>query len=127
MENSKGRILVIDDDALVLRTLSRLLEKNGYTVEMTNNGREGIEKAAVRRFDLIICDIRMPEIDGFATIRTIKENVELGKGVNCPVILLTGYVSEEAPIETIKLSVQDYILKPFDLNELLMSVRKCIS
>ena len=120
------KILVIDDDPLVLRTLTHLLERNGYSLETAKNGVEGIKKTENDRFDLIICDIRMPEVDGIAAIRKIKENATVGKGSECPVIFVTGYASEEAPIEAIKLSAKDYLLKPFDLDELITSVKSQI-
>ena len=75
--------------------------------------------------DLVISDIRMPGADGISLIKKIKDTGS--KNAQTPVILITGYASEDAPIDAIKLGVKDYILKPFDLDELLTSVRKYIS
>jgi DNA-binding response OmpR family regulator len=119
------RILVIDDDVLVLKTLKKLLQSNGYEVETASTGQEGVERQEAARYDLIICDMRMPGLDGIGTIAKIRGNDRSDQ--SCPIIFVTGYASEDAPIEAIKLGAKDYILKPFDLDELLDSVKRCIS
>lgn len=116
------QILLIDDDVLVLKSVKRLLEQNGFTVETAKTGAEGVEKATANGFDLIICDVRMPGLDGLATISEIGEQ-DRAKNRKTPVIFITGYASEEAPIRAIKLGVSDYILKPFDIDQLLASVK----
>ncbi|MDD5217379.1 MAG: response regulator [Candidatus Omnitrophica bacterium] len=116
------KILIIDDDALVLKTLKNLFERKKYTVQMAKSGQEALQKLENEGFDLILCDIRMAELNGIETIRKLREKFQLNQ--TRPVIFMTGYASEEVPIEAIKLGAKDYILKPFDLDELLASVQK---
>jgi len=120
------RILIIDDDVLVLKTAKRVLEQNGFLVEIAKSGEAGIEKIKTDQFNLIICDVRMPEMDGIMTLKRIKTEM-CQKAKDIPVIFITGYASEETPIDAIKLGAKDYILKPFDLDELLSSVKKHLS
>ena len=117
------KILVIDDDVLVLKTLRKLLEREQYIIESAQTAQEGIEKGMTLDVDLILCDIRIPEADGIEIINQIKEHRKKENKPDIPVIFITGYASEDAPIDAIKLGAKDYILKPFDLDKLLQSVR----
>ena len=116
-------ILLIDDDALILKTLNRLLSKQGYNIEIIKDSTEALEKALSTDYDLIICDIRMPGLDGIELISQIKEGRNQADKTEIPVIFITGYASEDAPIDAIKLGVKDYILKPFDMDKLLESIK----
>ncbi len=118
-----NKILLIDDDVLILKTLRKLLEREKYIVESAQTAQEGIEKGGNLDFDLILCDIRIPGTDGIEIIRQIKERRNKENKPEIPVIFITGYASEDAPIGAIKLGAKDYILKPFDLDKLLQSVR----
>ena len=120
------RILLIDDDALVLKSVRKLLENNGYEVVSAKNCQEAIKIAESGNFHLIISDIRMPGENGLATVRKIKDMLKQSTRVEVPSIFMTGYASEEAPIDAIKLGAKDYLLKPFDLDELLTSVKNNI-
>jgi DNA-binding response OmpR family regulator len=120
------RILVIDDDVLILKSVRRLLEKKGYTIETAKSGEEGLQKLESESYDLVLCDVRMPRLDGIMTISKMKESAKEGKRSECPVVFMTGYASEEAPIDALKLGAKDYILKPFNIDELLESVKKHI-
>ncbi|MFA7255342.1 MAG: aldehyde dehydrogenase family protein [Candidatus Omnitrophota bacterium] len=121
-----GKILVIDDDLLVLKTLTNLLSKAGYPSEMAQNANEAFQKAKNTSFDLIISDIRMPGEDGLAFLGRLKKEIWQKNGCDVPFIFITGYASEDAPVEALKLGAKDYILKPFDLEELLACVKKNI-
>lgn len=112
-------ILVIDDDALVLKTIRKLLEREGYSVETAKSAREAIEKLSAQGFNLIVCDVRMPEMDGIEFLEEIKK----GNKPQIPIIYITGYASEEAPIKALRLGAKDYVLKPFDMDKLLESVK----
>lgn len=119
----RKKILVIDDDALVLKSLENLLSREGYKVECARNGVEAKEKLRSSPAHLIICDIRMPDEDGIHVIQNLKRICQEEIKSELPFMFITGYASEEAPIDAIKLGAKDYILKPFDLNELVASVR----
>ena len=120
----KKRVLLIDDDPLVLKTIRKLLEREDCLVEAAKTAQEGLEKGKSADADLIICDIRMPETDGIELIRQIKDARKNNGKTEIPVIFITGYASEDAPIQAIKLGAKDYILKPFDLDRLLESVKE---
>lgn len=120
------KILLIDDDVLVLKTISNLLQSHGYQVVGCKSGDEGIEKFKNERFNLIVADVRLPGKDGIETVRRMRE-IESRQEISItPVIMITGYASEDKPIQAIKLNVRDYILKPFDNNVLLKSIESCL-
>ena len=114
-------ILVIDDDVLVLKTVKKLLDREGYIVETAKSATEAIEKLKDHVFNLIISDVRMPVMDGIEFLERIK------KENKTPVIYITGYASEEAPIRALKLGAKDYVLKPFDIDKLLDSIKNNLS
>ena len=121
---AKKKILVMDDDKLVLRSVKQLLERVGYDVIGVNSFQEALTALPEHSFNLIISDIRMPEEDGISSITKIRQYYEDRKQAQVPVIFITGYASEDAPIDAIKLGAKDYILKPFDLDELIKSIEK---
>lgn len=120
------KILVVDDDPLVLKSLQNLLTHEGYEVTGAKNGREAEAPLKTGAFHLIICDIRMPGQNGIRVIKNLKEICQKERREEIPFMFITGYASEEAPIDAIKLGAKDYLLKPFDLDELLKSVREHI-
>ncbi|MFA4889211.1 MAG: response regulator [Candidatus Omnitrophota bacterium] len=126
------KILVIDDDVLVLRTLKKLLTREGYLVETAkeaqdvNQAVEKIRNTSSDDFNLIICDIRMPGTDGTELIAQIKESRRNENKPEVPVIFITGYANEEASNKAIKLGAKDYVLKPFDIDKLLISVKSSL-
>jgi CheY-like chemotaxis protein len=105
---------------LVLKSLRKLLEKEKYFVETAKSAKEALEKIKNSNFNLIICDIRMPEMNG------IEFTEELKKEKDIPIIFITGYFSEDGPIKAEKLGVKDYILKPFDIDKLLEAIKRII-
>lgn len=120
-------ILLIDDDPLVLKSIRNLLLREGYAVDCAKTAVEAGDKFQTKSFQLVICDIRMPGEDGITAIRKLRELAKEETQAWVPCIFITGYASEEAPIEAIKLEAKDYLLKPFDLDELLASVRRHIA
>ncbi len=123
----KNKILIIDDDPLVLKSLQNLLIRSGYSVECAKSGEEAEIKLKMGTFGLIISDIRMPKEDGISVVKKLKEICAEQSKSEIPFIFITGYASEESPIDALKLGAKDYILKPFDLDELLKSVRQHIA
>ena len=116
-------ILVIDDDVLVLKTVKKLLDREGYLVEAAKDASEGFEKVKKQEFNLIVCDVRMPSVDGIELIEQVKNFRKSENKPAIPFVFITGYASEEAPIKALKLGAKDYILKPFDIDKLLESVK----
>ena len=121
-----GSILLIDDDELVLQSLGKILESQGYRVEKARNGFEALEKAEGLDFCLVISDIRMPGMDGIEVIQRLREIHKEKKQKPTPEILITGYADENAYLRALQLSVTDYLYKPFDIEELLGLVAKRI-
>jgi len=118
-------ILLIDDDALVLRTLERALEKAGYEVLAFQDPREAVRQAALEEFDLVITDIRMPHIDGFQALRYIRDIRKNKNQPEVPEVVITGY-AEEGLKATDEIHSPTVIFKPLDLNEFLSIVREAV-
>ena len=120
----KEKILVVDDEKILLKTLDRLLSKEGYQVTTTDNSYDALDMVKKEFFDLIILDIRMPGMDGISLLKEIRKIQ--GDEEKSMVIIITGYASEDVPIKAIKLGADDYIMKPFELDDFLHSVNKNI-
>ena len=119
-----GKILVVDDEELVLKTVQRLLRKEGYEVITARNGREAIQHAKEGEFDLLVTDIRMPSMNGIEIIRQIRQiRISAGKKPT-PEICITGYADNDLNHQAQELGVADYLYKPFDLVEFLACVKK---
>lgn len=123
MKDEKDKVLLIDDDALVVRTLQGLLRQKGYAVEIAMSGTEGIEKAVAGQYDLIISDVRMPGLDGINAVEAIQRRFE-GQGRRGNFMFITGYAEEDAPEHAVRLGVTDFLLKPFDATQFLEAVEK---
>jgi DNA-binding NtrC family response regulator len=115
----KSKILVIDDEKRMCDSIKVLLSNIGYEVDIALNGRTGIEKLQAESYDLVITDLMMPELDGFAVMKYIKENCP-----NTLVIVITGYASVESAVRAIRSGAYDYILKPFDFEIIKISVER---
>jgi two-component system response regulator AtoC len=113
------RILIVDDEESFRHMLSVILIKEGYEVEASSSGEEGLQKAAASPFDHILCDIRMPRMDGLEVLREIKKT-----GGQASVIMMSAYGTMDTAIEAMKLGAYDYISKPFKPDEILLTLRK---
>lgn len=120
------KILVIDDEELIIKSLSRLLEKSGYDTCVVKNGQDALIVSEEEDFDLIVADIRMPGINGVETVKSIYEKAE-GKGRRIPVIFITGYADGEVEKEAAALDPAAYIYKPFDIKELVDKVKEVLT
>ena len=119
-------ILLIDDDKLVLKAVSRFLNMHGYKVEPAESGEQALEKVAKQgiKIDLVITDIRMPGIDGIETIRQIRQlRIDSNKPV-IPEIIITGYTDPEIERQAEAMGIVDYIYKPFANSEFMEVVGK---
>ena len=119
-------IMVIDDEELVIKSVEKLLTREGYKVIVCRSGAVAIETLKKTDVDLIVCDIRMPDLSGVDTIKKIREMREEDKKIKIPEIMITGYADPEINTEAEKLKVSDYLYKPFDLVAFLASVKKSI-
>ncbi len=113
-----ARILIIDDEPSIRRALKEILEFEQFDVAEADNGRVGLEKATAETFDVIFCDIKMPEMDGVEVLENLVK-----QGVETPVIMISGHGNIETAVETIKNGAFDFIEKPLDLNRILVTVR----
>ncbi len=120
---SAARILIVDDDPWILRMVSTLLEKRGYTIATASDGEEGLMRADQIRPDLIITDVMMPKLDGWSLVRALRSRAELAL---VPVIFLTALGGEEDRIRGFRLGADDYLPKPFRFEELDLRVANAL-
>ena len=113
------RILIIDDEESFRHMLSVILIKEGFEVETASNGEEGIQKSLASPFNQILCDIRMPRMDGLEFLREIKKTA-----VDATIIIMSAYGTLDIAIEAMKLGAYDYISKPFKPDEIILTLRK---
>jgi len=120
------KILVIDDEELITKSLLRLLSAEGYNVAVAKNGSEALDRVKEADFDLIVSDVRMPELDGIETIRQIRAYLKTIDKKPIPEILITGYADKEKYETAMNLKVADYLYKPFDREDFLKVVKRNI-
>ncbi len=114
------KILVVDDELNIVELLRYNLEANGYKVDFSLNGREGLYKSIQSRPDLILLDIMLPELDGFDVCKELKKNKET---MGIPIIMLTAKGEEFDKILGLELGADDYITKPFSVRELVARIK----
>jgi DNA-binding NtrC family response regulator len=117
MENTK--ILVIDDEPLILFSIKEAFEMEGYRVSTASDADEGLSIMARDEFDIVITDLRMPGMDGIELLKKIKN-----MPYSAEVILITAYGTIESAVEAMKIGAYDYITKPFEMDELLILVKR---
>ena len=121
-----AKILVIDDERAIRNTLKEILEFEGYSVELAENGKIGLEKALSTTYDLIYTDIKMPEMDGIEMLQTYRQTVKDNGAEESPVVMISGHGSVETAVEALKKGAFDFIVKPLDLNRLLLTTQHAI-
>ena len=122
METIKRRkALLIDDDQIVLDSVRRILTEEKFEVETTLSSGKGIELALGNDYDIVLTDVRMPDIDGFTVVYTIKEAKP-----NIPLLVITGYASVRSAVEAMKLGATDYVQNPFTPDALVTKVTSAI-
>src|SRR6266487_6873682 len=114
-----SRVLVVDDEPGLRQSLGLLLADAGYDVVAEGDGKRGLERALAEPFDLILCDVRMPGLDGLAFLRGYRE-----RGGDGLVIMMSAYGGEDAAIAAMKEGAYDYIPKPFRPDEVVLTLRK---
>ena len=121
-DSPKAYILVIDDDPLLRKTLKTVLEREGYFVDVAQDGYEGILKAKSGFFHLVLCDIRMPGLDGLMTLHHIQKFQNRAGTGRSGFIVITAYDAPESRQTAFQLGVTDFVMKPFDLERFLDSI-----
>lgn len=119
---SKPKILVIDDDGLVNQTVKNLLIRKGYEPKICENGKTALNLMAQQDFDLILCDIRMPGLNGLETIKQIRRLLKTQNRRETPAFFFTGYADDKAYQEAQAMS--EVLLKPYDIHELIKLIEK---
>ena len=112
-------ILIVDDEENFRHMLSVILRKEGYEVEAAANGEEGLHRITSSSFDQILCDIRMPHMDGLEFLRQAQKT-----GVDATIVMMSAYGTVDTAIEAMKLGAYDYISKPFKPDEIILTLRK---
>jgi two-component system, NtrC family, nitrogen regulation response regulator NtrX len=118
-----SKILIIEDEAAIRRVLTKILseENDSYKVEEAEDGLQGLEKVKNEDYDLILCDIKMPKMDGVEVLEAVKKIKP-----EIPMVMISGHGDLETAIQTMRLGAFDYISKPPDLNRLLNTVRNAL-
>ena len=116
-----SNILIIDDEKAIRKTLSEILSYEGYKIDEAGDGEEGLKKLKEKEFDVVLCDIKMPKVDGI-------EFLEKSRDINAdtPIIMISGHGTIETAVEAVKKGAYDYISKPPDLNRLLITIRNAM-
>jgi DNA-binding NtrC family response regulator len=117
----KKKALVIDDEQIVLDSVGALLLDKGFEVDVCLTGREGLDWAIERKYDVILTDIRMPDIGGMRVLRDVKRIHP-----TLPVIMITGYASVDSAVQAMKLGAAEYIEKPFEPEQLIDAVNRAL-
>jgi DNA-binding response OmpR family regulator len=115
------KILVVDDDAIVIKSCRRILETEGFEVVTVPSADEALEKIKYYEFDLLLMDVKMPKRDGLSLMREVKKNWP-----DVPIIVMSGYPTPETVADVLKLGANLFIPKPFRPDELTKSVHQVL-
>jgi DNA-binding NtrC family response regulator len=113
-----SKILIIDDERAIRNTLMEILQHEGYKIDTAENGEDGFEKFKKNSYDVVLCDIKMPRMDG---LEFLEKSREVNPDV--PLIMISGHGNIDTAVEAVKKGAFDYISKPPDLNRLLITIR----
>ena len=116
-----ANILIIDDEKAIRKTLSEILSYEGYKIDEAGDGEEGLKKFAEKTYDVVLCDIKMPKLDGIEFLEKAREH-----NADVPIIMISGHGNIETAVEAVKKGAFDYISKPPDLNRLLITLRNAL-
>lgn len=116
-----SNILIIDDEKAIRKTLTEILSYEGYKIEEAADGEEGLKKFREKTYDVVLCDIKMPKLDGIEFLERVREI-----NPDVPVIMISGHGTIETAVEAVKKGAYDYIAKPPDLNRLLITIRNAM-
>ena len=114
-------ILIIDDEKAIRKTLTEILSYEGYKIDEASDGEEGLKRFSEKAYDIVLCDIKMPKLDGIEFLEKAKEIIG-----DVPVIMISGHGNIDTAVEAVKKGAFDYISKPPDLNRLLITLRNAL-
>jgi DNA-binding NtrC family response regulator len=117
--SERARILVVDDDESIRKVLATILEDNGYTVDTAKNGKEAIKKSKAKLYNLALIDIRLPDTEGTRLLTKIEHTTPKMRK-----IIITGYPSLQNAIEAVNKGADAYVLKPFDMDDVLRTIKE---
>ena len=120
----KAKILIVDDEELFLDSLGEALSNSGYRIFKATRGKDAIERFKKQKPDVVVLDVKLPDIDGMKVLRKIKELD--GDSVATIVIVMTAFSGIKGAVEAIKLGAYDYVAKPFDIEELKIIISRCL-
>jgi len=121
LPHKKIKIIVVDDELSIRESLKGWLQQDGYQVETAASGPEALAKNAENRFDIMLIDVKMPEMDGLTLLKKIKET-----DADTAIIMMTAHGAIQDAVEAMKLGAHDYLLKPFDLEEFSLTIEKLV-
>jgi DNA-binding NtrC family response regulator len=121
LPHKKISILIVDDELSIRESLRGWLKRGGYQVEIADGGREALTKNAEHRYDIMLIDVKMPEMGGLDLLRKIKES-----DTDVAILMMTAHGDIRDAVEAMKLGAYDYLLKPFDLDELNLTIEKMV-
>jgi two-component system nitrogen regulation response regulator NtrX len=116
-----AKILVIDDQQSIRKTLREILEYESFEVDEAEDGIKGMELFQKQNYDIVLCDIKMPKMDGIEYLEKV-----MSTGIDVPVVMISGHGNIDTAVEAIKKGAYDYIAKPIDLNRLLVTIRNAM-
>ena len=116
-----SNILIIDDEKAIRKTLGEILSYEGYQIDDAENGEEGLKKIKEKNYDVVLCDIKMPKVDGLEFLEKARET-----NPDLPIIMISGHGTIETAVEAVKKGAFDYVAKPPDLNRLLITIRNAM-
>jgi two-component system nitrogen regulation response regulator NtrX len=116
-----AEILIIDDEKAIRKALTEILSAEGYKTEEAGDGEEGLKKFKERSYDVVLCDIKMPKLDGIEFLQKATES-----NADVPVIMISGHGNIETAVDAVKKGAFDYISKPPDLNRMLITIRNAM-
>ncbi len=121
MAKASAKILIIDDEQSIRRTLKEILEYEGYKIEEAEDGSEGMVKIKTKKYDVVFCDIKMPKMDGLEVLANASKLKP-----DLPIVMISGHATMETAVKAVKTGAFDFIEKPLDLNRLLITVRNAL-
>ena len=128
-----SKLLIIDDERGIRNTLREILADEGYEVDVAENGKQGLEMAQAKAYDLIFSDIKMPEMDGIELLTVLKgqsNNVQSTKEevepIDTPIVMISGHGDIETAVQALKLGAYDFLIKPLDLNRILITTKNAL-
>lgn len=117
----KKRVLVIDDERIVLDSITKVLKEDNFEVDVTLSGRQGLEWAIAKDYDIVLTDLRMPDIGGMRVLRDVKRAKPA-----LPVVMITGFGNVKSAVQAMKLGAAEYLEKPFAPDDLVKVIQKAL-